>query len=93
MHSLPHRLFTKKKVVTGSAVIQQFKHVPHINSNLYRPFDLRRAQSKIFKKPLDDSCSERHLEMLEYLEKFMQAYPGEYNNKFSMRLSDNFYLS
>ncbi|RCN41935.1 hypothetical protein ANCCAN_12095 [Ancylostoma caninum] len=40
------------------------------------PFDLRRKDSKNLQRILDDSCSERHLEMLEYLEKFMHAYPG-----------------
>ncbi|EYC32501.1 hypothetical protein Y032_0003g1616 [Ancylostoma ceylanicum] len=42
----------------------------------WRPFDLRRKDSNKFKKSFEDSCSERHLEMLDYLEKFMHAYPG-----------------
>ncbi|EYC09350.1 hypothetical protein Y032_0061g3293 [Ancylostoma ceylanicum] len=44
--------------------------------HIWRPFDIRRAESKNFKKSLEDSCSERHLEMLEFLEKFMHAYHG-----------------
>ncbi|RCN44465.1 hypothetical protein ANCCAN_09532 [Ancylostoma caninum] len=42
----------------------------------WRPFDIRRAESVNFKKGLVESCSERHLEMLEYLEKFMHSYHG-----------------
>ncbi|VDL64428.1 unnamed protein product [Nippostrongylus brasiliensis] len=44
--------------------------------HIWIPFDNRRKHSDNFKKSLKDSCSERHLEMLEYLEKFMNAYPG-----------------
>ncbi|KAK6746107.1 hypothetical protein RB195_012301 [Necator americanus] len=46
------------------------------SDHVWRPFDLRRGDSTDFKKSLEESCSERHLEMLEYLEKFMYAYPG-----------------
>ncbi|KJH39985.1 hypothetical protein DICVIV_14105, partial [Dictyocaulus viviparus] len=41
-----------------------------------RPFDIRREEDEMLRKSFDGSCSERHLEMLDYLEKFMNAYPG-----------------
>ncbi|KAK6028369.1 hypothetical protein OSTOST_05586 [Ostertagia ostertagi] len=42
----------------------------------YRPFDIRQKESSNFNKSLWQSCSELHLEMLDYTEKFMHAYPG-----------------
>ncbi|KJH50719.1 hypothetical protein DICVIV_03160 [Dictyocaulus viviparus] len=44
--------------------------------HIWRPFDLRIEESTIFRKSFEDSCSERHLEMLDYLQKFMNAYAG-----------------
>ncbi|KAK6027640.1 hypothetical protein OSTOST_06328, partial [Ostertagia ostertagi] len=44
--------------------------------HIWRPFDLRQKESSNFKKSLWQSCSEPHLEMLDYMEKFMNAYPG-----------------
>ncbi|KHJ91841.1 hypothetical protein OESDEN_08281 [Oesophagostomum dentatum] len=41
-----------------------------------RPFPLRIAKSKSLKRTFENSCSERHLEMLEYLQKFMESYSG-----------------
>ncbi|PIO63162.1 hypothetical protein TELCIR_15253, partial [Teladorsagia circumcincta] len=40
------------------------------------PFDLRARESKNFTKSLWQSCSEPHLEMMDYMEKFMHSYPG-----------------
>ncbi|PIO75888.1 hypothetical protein TELCIR_02048 [Teladorsagia circumcincta] len=44
--------------------------------HIWRPFDLRQKESPNFKKSLWQSCSEPHLEMMDYMEKFMNAYPG-----------------
>ncbi|KAE9414286.1 hypothetical protein Angca_000161, partial [Angiostrongylus cantonensis] len=44
--------------------------------HIWRPFELRIWKSDSLKKSFDESCSERHLEMMDYLEKFMRAYPG-----------------
>ncbi|KHJ88787.1 hypothetical protein OESDEN_11409 [Oesophagostomum dentatum] len=43
---------------------------------VYRPFPLRIAKSKSLKQIFENSCSERHLEMLEYLQKFIESYSG-----------------
>ncbi|VDM60339.1 unnamed protein product [Angiostrongylus costaricensis] len=40
------------------------------------PFDILRVEGSTFKKSFKDSCSEPHLEMLDYLEKFMKSYTG-----------------
>ncbi|KJH40525.1 hypothetical protein DICVIV_13519 [Dictyocaulus viviparus] len=40
------------------------------------PFDIRISESTMFKRSFKDSCSESHVEMLDYLQKFMNAYPG-----------------
>ncbi|PIO77062.1 hypothetical protein TELCIR_00856 [Teladorsagia circumcincta] len=44
--------------------------------HIWRPFDLRARESKNFTKSLWQSCSEPHLEMMDYMEKFMHSYPG-----------------
>ncbi|VDM55413.1 unnamed protein product [Angiostrongylus costaricensis] len=44
-------------------------------NHVWRSFDLRRRSSLNLKKSFDDACSERHLEMMDYLEKFMKSYP------------------
>ncbi|KJH46530.1 hypothetical protein DICVIV_07398 [Dictyocaulus viviparus] len=42
--------------------------------HIWRPFEIRMGESTIFKKAFIDSCSELHIEMLDYLQKFMNAY-------------------
>uniref|UniRef100_A0A0K0DI06 Sulfatase domain-containing protein n=1 Tax=Angiostrongylus cantonensis TaxID=6313 RepID=A0A0K0DI06_ANGCA len=44
--------------------------------HIWRPFDILRGEGTTFKKSFKDSCSEPHLEMLDYLEKFMNSYTG-----------------
>ncbi|VDO66386.1 unnamed protein product [Heligmosomoides polygyrus] len=44
--------------------------------HLWRPFQLRIDQSIQLRNSLERSCYERHVDMLEYLEKFIASYPG-----------------
>ncbi|KAK6052477.1 hypothetical protein COOONC_10020 [Cooperia oncophora] len=44
--------------------------------HMWRPFDKRMEESSTLKKIRDDHCSEPHVEMLDYFEKFMHSYPG-----------------
>ncbi|KHJ91029.1 hypothetical protein OESDEN_09113 [Oesophagostomum dentatum] len=44
--------------------------------HMWRPFEVRMLESKSLLRSHDQHCSERHLELLEYTEKFMNAYPG-----------------
>ncbi|PIO75890.1 hypothetical protein TELCIR_02050 [Teladorsagia circumcincta] len=42
--------------------------------HIWKPFEIRLLESSRFNK-YKRSCGERHLEMLDYMEKFMKAYP------------------
>ncbi|KAJ1345603.1 hypothetical protein KIN20_000176 [Parelaphostrongylus tenuis] len=44
--------------------------------HIWRPFDIRKNEGTDFNKSFETSCSEPHLEMMDYLEKFMNAYVG-----------------
>lgn len=57
--------------------------------DMFRLFELRRKESGNFKKSLH-SCSELHLEMTNFLEKFMKAYQG--STKFCQKAFLHFWM-
>ncbi|RCN53096.1 hypothetical protein ANCCAN_00647 [Ancylostoma caninum] len=45
-------------------------------NHVWRPFQLRMKESRDLRNSMEKSCNERHIEMLDYLEKFIHSYPG-----------------
>ncbi|KAK5980923.1 hypothetical protein GCK32_018015, partial [Trichostrongylus colubriformis] len=44
--------------------------------HMWRGFELRMGESRTLRRSHIKHCSELHLEMLDYMEKFMRSYPG-----------------
>lgn len=53
----------------------------------FRPFQLRIKESSSLHNSMEKSCNERHIEMLDYLEKFIHSYPGKEGEKYAWCLT------